>query len=413
MCYIMIAKRIGEASKTIESQIRTVLKQKALSNNDGFFFQNGKDSIRTLEDNKAKKAIEESVIDNLMVHFRMASVGVVSQENVHGWKLGEWTFFHNGGISTYNNFGTQKQEKADSLLFFEDLFEFIKNGKNHKDKFVAQAIKAMLEKSVFWGRAALYNNLTDRMYLFGDFEIYSFSSKYLVLSSAKVNFETSIVHNRHGINVKFPNSILIGNTSIDGVGVISNFSTENWKYRNLIEVMPKKIWPTYEHKDHRVKSNFLNEDNWEKIGGSWHRKVKNETPGLPPIMLPEATPEQQLMLDNIEYNKEKDDLDIEFETYNDYLDSDKFITDIYTDKRLQELYNDPDFIGWDDKGVEMRADRYGIHDKNYVCCFNEKCRDLSDTDGILLKEDVMPPISLEEQAKEQTVLEKMGFRLPV
>ncbi len=133
MCYIMIVKRTGEPFQPIETQIRKTLTEKMDFNDQGFYFQNGKDTVRTLDDRIAKETIKEAELNNLLVHFRLASVGKVTEKNVHGWTLGDWTFFHNGGISTYTDWQSKgEQEFSDSYQLFQALWLKLESNKTKK-----------------------------------------------------------------------------------------------------------------------------------------------------------------------------------------------------------------------------------------------------------------------------------------
>lgn len=406
MCYILIGKQIGPKSNTVETQIRKLLKDKMDINDDGYYFRNGRDIIRTLDDKVAKKAVEESTINNLLVHFRMASAGVVSEKNVHGWTKGAWSFMHNGGISTYVDWtkGAKLQEETDSLLLFQDLMVALEgNSRNYKDKVVCATIQDVLSHVVFWGRAALYNSETDKLYLFGDFHIYAFGTMYIIISSTSVNFDEKVKRDFHGLEAEFKNPSLIGESKIDGIGVINRFSTPQFKYRKLADKLETKSRTQY-GADRETR--ILDADDWAYSQGTYRRRTvhavtgqtTNEdkkiiTPGLPTIILPSATPNIQEMMDNIENARDEEVLD-------------QNLNGSYSEEELEELFFDENFVGWLDDGTEMYRDMYGIHVKYFECCNQSKCRGFDDMKDIILKEEFMT-----EEMKLEYKKEKIGFRV--
>lgn len=390
MCYIMVVKQLDKPSPSVESQIRTVLNEKKDTNDDGFFLKNGSDVIRTLDDRIANQVIKEGTLNNLMAHFRIASVGKVSEDNTHGWTNGDWTFFHNGGISNYSTYqwdkgGKVEQEFSDSFLFFQDLFFELEKSKSQKDKTISHIISALLGKVSFWGRAALYNNVTDKLFLFGDFWVYTFGSTYQIFSSSFLKFDQEFKQTIRGISMVYPNPSIIGEAKIDGIGVISDFSTPDFSYRNLQEkfVTAVRSYNTYPHFDSKE---------WDHEGGQWKRKLG--TPGTRAILVPPMNEEHELMQQNIARNADQylDDLELD-------LGGKKFET--YTKEQLDDLMLDDEFIGWDNEGNELYQDEYGLHDANRGCCYNSTCRALDNFEGIILKAEMAT-----EKQKEA-----MGFQM--
>lgn len=377
MCYIMITKQIGDGNKGIENQIRSILKEKMERNSDGFYFQNGSDVLRTLDKTEAKKTTEISIINNLFAHFRLASVGEVSLNNVHGWKIGDWVFFHNGGISTYNTWNKKtKQKNSDSYEFFQDLWLALENTKNNfKDKVVMHVLETLLKKINFWGRAALYNAALDKMYLFGDFELYTFGFSYLIISSSTLDLKTNAAKDIRGFKFEFPAITNIGHTSTDGIGVIHHFSTEKFHYKQLMEKMPTKVWNSTSIEDKEessyTPSSYTFNNNWEKVNGVWKRKNT--------LMLPNP---------DIELNDEKTQI---LENINNALQDAAEYDKPYTEKSLDLLLNRKDFSGWDEKGRELFWDEYGYHFGDSTCCISnpQTCRAFDNIDGIVFKEEVM------------------------
>ncbi len=395
----MITKQIGNKSESKEKQIRGILKEKCFSNRDGFFFQNSGDIIRTLDSKIACSAIDTAVLNGLMCHFRMASAGKITQDNVHGWVEGDWTFFHNGGVSTYVNSGVaREQELTDSYQLFQDILRAMEGKKGYKDKVVCRILEEVLKNVNFWGRAALYNNKTDSMYLFGDFWVYQFASSYLILSSSSLfSLSKDYTVDTHGIKVKYESSI--GESKIDGIGVINHFSTPDFKYKNLAEKFETKS-RTYDNfpvsKGFEMDSKF-----WEKKNGVWVRKVQSiqllpesNTPGLPKIIVP-TNAEHEEILENM---KKAMDQDEEM----DY----SGVDDCYTEQELENLYADPAFVGWDKRGQEMWRDMFAIHDSFNSCCIDNSCLDLTDINDLVLKEEVMS-----EEQLQRLHGQKIGFKV--
>lgn len=395
MCYIMIVKQLkGDSSPVVEDQIRKVLTAKKDLNDDGFFFRNGEDVIRTLDDKIATKAVKESTINNLMVHFRMASVGAVSEENVHGWEIGDWVFFHNGGISNYSQYKYKDgqevpQDQADSYLFFQDLYMSLE-GKHPKDKVVSNAIEKLLASCSFWGRAALYNKATDRLFLFGDFWVYTFGTSYITFSSSVVNFDHKISRNLHGIKVDYGNPSVIGETKVDGIGVITNFSTDHFQYKNLL-----KNFKTNSRYTTPFVHHHFDQKDWDYENGIYRRKHDTTTTGLRQVMLPAGvSAEKEEMVNNI--NEQLDDLELD-------LGKQKPAPNLtpYTEEELEKLMDNKEFAGWSEFGIELYKDQYGYHDQYGQCCYAGDCILLNQTEGIVFKEEV----ATQEQR------ERMGFKV--
>lgn len=373
----MVAKRMGEPIKSIEKQIRTVLTEKIERNGEGFYFQNGADILRTLNKDQAIETIKNCELNNLLTHFRFASVGKVTEANVHGWRIGEWTFFHNGGISTYTNWNQQQeQDYSDSYQLFQALYLKLSLDKNSKDQIVSKVIEEHLKTVNFWGRAALYNNKTDKMFLFGDFHVYALSSKYLIISSCLLDFDTKAEKDIHGIKFEFNSITHNGELKIDGIWVIKNFSKDNFEFSQLLDKLPTY---TYQSKANNFQDDpqYKFDSNWEKVGRTWQRKPQKNISVYPQLNAPdiEMTPERQEILDNINFA----------------LADTTPINKPYSEKELQSLFDDKEFWGWDENGNELYSDSYGLHDKTGGCCFYAppRCRDWNDVGMFVCKDEVL------------------------
>ena len=179
----MITKKIGKSDQKLEEKIQDIAIDKMIENPDGFFLQDIGESIksaRTLKQKSAKRILRRSPLKNTFMHFRIATAGKVTRENVQGWAIGEWQFFHNGAISDYSDLSTT-QIKSDSFLFFKDLVKLLEAEKSKlTDQGVAKCINQMTGNNHFWGRASLYNRVTDDLYLFGDWYIYLLNKSYII-----------------------------------------------------------------------------------------------------------------------------------------------------------------------------------------------------------------------------------------
>lgn len=277
----MAVKKIGAENPIAENQIRSILRDKTTYNKDGFFIRNHGGEIRTLDKTEAQTHIENADLNNFFSHFRMASVGKVSAENVHGWDDSGWVFMHNGGVSTYVETGkSREQEEADSLMFFKDLLGFLKGIKGHKEKRVCQAIRDMVDTVNFHGRAFLYHKASDNLYMFGDFEVYDVAGSYLVISSHALRFNGDKNSYVHGFNFTQKDAYETSHASFDGVAVIRKFSTDQFKYsylNNLKIHHPTTPSPV----DRMLPINPPKKDGeWEQKDGIWQPKAKTETNSL-------------------------------------------------------------------------------------------------------------------------------------
>lgn len=251
----MIAKRLNAPTAEAEQAIKEVLKGKIKTNPDGFFFVNSKSAIRTMEDKEALKTLDEMAINNFICHFRIATEGKANVNNVHGWTKDGWTFVHNGSFGGYTETGENgkhiykgEYEYSDSRRFFMDLMKKLKGIKSEKDKPVRQAIQATVYlTSYFNGRCALYHAPTDRLFLFGDWQVYTIENSHFILSSASIYFTPEKKNKSFkGIELEYSGGAgLMGKGEVDGIGVIKNFtSKDNWHYRRLADLNK----PTYSTK---------------------------------------------------------------------------------------------------------------------------------------------------------------------
>lgn len=195
MCYTALIYKTGDNDKELNQSALDVFAKKMDRNSDGFsFISKNKDNkkfkiCKTLDENKFKEAYDKAINDDIsLVHFRIATAGIVSEENTHFWKNGEYYFSHNGGIT---GGGDLKSEMADSRVFFNQLYDLIKD--EDKPEHVAELLKAHVDVQSLWGRGFLIDTKKDLIYMFGDLECYLLNDNYIVIASAVSSFER---HNR-------------------------------------------------------------------------------------------------------------------------------------------------------------------------------------------------------------------------
>jgi len=146
MCFNMViyCKSLCELT---DGAIEIVVR-KLVYNNDGFlvYATRGKRVIkyeRTLSIKQVLATLTTLPPFTLLhVHFRMASSGTISHENVHGWKVGGLVVSHNGSVLEYVSVGG----KSDTRMLVEDV-EFRKAVESRKWDKVAEVI----ENRRFWG----------------------------------------------------------------------------------------------------------------------------------------------------------------------------------------------------------------------------------------------------------------------
>jgi hypothetical protein len=400
----MIAKQIkAPEGQFSEDQIRKILLEKADTNSDGFFIKQNDFVLRTLDDRVAKKHLHEVPLDNFMTHFRWASAGKVTNENVHGWEIGDWIFSHNGSIFDYtdNTIGSKMQEKADSLQFFEDLILQLNKVNTRKDTQVAHAINNLTEDVSFWGRATLYNKKTDKMYLFGDFETYLVGGTHIVISSITLNFSGEGKSSGHGFDFTFGQSKLIGEGGIDGIGVIHNFSRPGFTYKYL-DKLKKKFYTSRVNSSPTVHSTNYGVP-WQKNLGFQVNDLEDlddefydyrhpdygedRTYLLPAVNPPNTevietlTNETEEMAENIARAKQAGSVPIEI------INLDEFDTEEQIRQGLSFLQKEFGFIGHDiDTEKELYFYEDVIHFFDASCCeaTPTTCRTIYDLENMIL-----------------------------
>jgi RNA binding exosome subunit len=135
MCYNLVIKTF-EVNKKQKKEIRNLLKQifeEFKYNDDGAFLYNSLQNqiIRTLNYDEFQKKLENLKIDNntlLHMHLRKATSGSVSENNIHGWQIGQYLCSHNGyyGYSYYYTISKKElNDNSDSYEFFSKNAEAI------------------------------------------------------------------------------------------------------------------------------------------------------------------------------------------------------------------------------------------------------------------------------------------------
>lgn len=401
MCYILIAKQLKEPTVLIEQQIRSILKDQADKNADGFFVKNDSEVLRTLDEKAALPRLKDVTLNNLMVHFRWASAGRVTTDNVHGWELGDWTFLHNGGVTDYiKSYGQSRtQEEADSYLFFQDLYLFLQEINQRKDKQVEKVIRDVATSTNFFGRAALYNNVTDKMYLFGDFHVYRFEDAYIIISSAPLSFNNQASRKAHGFEFDYVGESVVGEHETSGIGVIHNFSRPGFQYRYLGLLKDSTYIRPTAQETHTTPTGYqpfpqfpvrdpiiepvieqvdeLNEgvmDGWQRINGVLRR--------IP------VSHEFRNMMENIANNQTDEDIDLDPDQVSNSEGGHAGIIEQFSPEEVdaaivQLLQDEFGFIGVDSfTGKDLFLSASGIHDTQEDCCRWGTCRKRDDYSSI-------------------------------
>ena len=318
----MVSKRINNnRNLTTESKLRNVALHMLRQNPHGSFIQDSSKSVRTLDTKEAEAALVQANFDNLMLHFRYATVGKKDINNVHGWQAGNYQFLHNGGINEYNysppsqNYGyqtqvqTYEQEHSDSKLLFDDLrLEIAKKGDKH-DKDVIEAIKQIINNVTFWGRAILVDTVKDIAYLFGDWYVYMCDDSYIIFSSADINVEQEYYLKSHGVRFEYSEKPLKEMT-FDGIATIRNFSKPNYRFRFRGDL-----------KDY----GYVDED--ENYSRSYNFE-QYKTPKKEPTEIEQEEAKYQLTEDAM-FERQEDLLDV-LEGVPDYQDMNPYEMDTYT-----------------------------------------------------------------------------------
>ena len=229
MCYIALVKNIP--SKQAGQQILNKIAGKLEYNNDGAFVGSltVAESLRTLNNKLAEKTVKNMPLDNLLVHFRQATTGEVSVDNVQGWNLGGWVCVHNGTVGKLS--GTITDKASDSLRFFRKLASRLPAEGDSKS--IKRVIRKLCYSERFNGRAILYNRALDLAVLFGDWELYEYGGAVIFSSGYIYNLGEKLVKEHSGIFFEYSEGLPLGEGKIDGVYLLDNASQPNWSIRKI------------------------------------------------------------------------------------------------------------------------------------------------------------------------------------
>lgn len=231
----MISKRLKNNEYRIEHKLKKIAIEKMESNGDGFYLESfgGKkqNKLRTLDKNEMAKMVKRIGFENIILHWRLATTGKKTKDNVQGWKVGDWQFVHNGIVDGYIT--DKNQDWSDSWYLFNVLASKIQNQNAITDMDIVSVINGVMTTINFWGRYALYNTATDKLYLVGDWYVYLLNESNLVLSSASLKFVGNKEKIQNGFVFNVEQDFLASEKEIDGIGVISHWSTQNFEYQYL------------------------------------------------------------------------------------------------------------------------------------------------------------------------------------
>lgn len=213
MCFIASIFKVKQDESSI-FPITKMLLDEQNTNNDGtgsYCFNKNNDNVynqKKMKEDAKSIAINLSKFDVINYHFRNSTGGEVNEKNAHFWKIGNWIFAHNGTASSFSD-----AKKADSLVFFEEIInrKFLRpSGFINIEK-----IKEFSNENNLYGRFIIINSVTKKMYFFGDFQTYLLNNAYLIVTSAKADFESF----KQVLGISFPveNQLEISETEIDGI----------------------------------------------------------------------------------------------------------------------------------------------------------------------------------------------------
>lgn len=355
----MAVKRLGAKNEKIEAGLKEILERKMDGNPDGFFLARPAQGLRTMDKKQAKEFLATLELDSFLSHFRIGTEGKKNVHNVQGWHKKGWMFIHNGSAGGYYEKGKMALEytDSDSLSLFNEMLERLEKINTNKDKHVRQVIQDSVDTlTSFWGRAMLYHNDTDRLFLFGDWHIYKLADSYIAMSSVALDFnEPDSKQSLNGLEFKYKSASSIGEGKYDGIGVIRKFQGKDWQFKHLSEF--KK--PSYRYQPKKVGYRTdTDEDDVPKppIPSVFYNASKADDTivnGQKTILLPDKT-------HRIEVDKPKMQ---KFDLTRTKLQG-------IGDDDYDELFADrmDRVIGKNAEGFEVYMDETGIHDIFNFCC---------------------------------------------
>ncbi len=229
MCYIALVK--NNPSQLAGRAILDKIADKIEMNDDGAFIGSlgVAESLRTLDNKRAVQAVKRAGLDNLLVHFRMATTGAVTVDNVQGWELNGWTCVHNGTVGKLS--GGLVEAESDSLKFFKKLAERLPDG--GEVKAIKKAVRKVCYQERFNGRAIIYNRRLDLAVFFGDWYLYEYGGAVVFSSAGIYNMGSKLVKERNGLLFEYAEGLPLGESEIDGIYTMTNASRENWKLSRI------------------------------------------------------------------------------------------------------------------------------------------------------------------------------------
>lgn len=227
MCFIVTSIKLKE-DKVAQNAIFNVLAGEQADNAHGTaslcYSKDGKPVIwRGDYEPFAKMQDNLHKFEVVNYHFRQATVGKKTLENVHFWQVADWAFCHNGVIANLGD-----EEESDSLKFFNYLVahKFLpKQGAPKLDE-----IKAYVNESSLMGRFLLINLKTKDIYFFGDFQVYLVAKSHLVITSANADFKRS--YPVMGFSFELEGDVEALEADMDGINL---FSYKDKQFRTLFE----------------------------------------------------------------------------------------------------------------------------------------------------------------------------------
>ncbi len=269
MCYIALVKNNAEGTAT---ELKRVIADKLNANDDGAFITTlGDSGIRTLDNQLAEQVVLSMPLNNLLVHFRIATTGTVNLDNVQGWTLNGWTCVHNGMITKLSG---KNEAKSDSLRFFELLTERLQGERDIK-RFKG-AIRKLAFKYSFNGRAIVYNPILDIALLFGDWELYEYGGAVVFSSASLWNLGQKVIKESNGIVFEYKEGVPTGEGELDGIYIMDNAKKDNWTIEK-IGVLKEP------------KTEYFSSNHYSSYQGYTYTPI-TPTTALKPIILPKSEP---------------------------------------------------------------------------------------------------------------------------
>lgn len=267
MCYILTAIKLKE-SQEAKDVILNVLAEQQVGNSHGsasvaFNFDKRVPSIVRAMEIDIENMIETVESDVFSYHFRLATIGGKTVNNVHYWKKGNWAFAHNGQIHGLTN----EDDDSDSLTFFKNIVSKGYLTKGNKAK--CAKIKEYTNKVNFWGRYIIVNLKTKNVYFFGDFETYLVENSYLVITSVTTSFEKNI--NILGLPFGGDDEVKALASEIDGVWMF------DYKMRRFMQVFETLKDYTTPYKGTGTAVAKQDDLGWRKVLSGKKKEKANET----------------------------------------------------------------------------------------------------------------------------------------